>query len=161
MGTFCVLNLLLGTSCSCILFSLHLKCPLSASPLTLLGSFACLFYYFLSPSVFSWNISFPVLNLTLIDLPGLTKIPVGDQPYDIEHQIRSMIGSYIGRDSCLILAVTPGNTDLATSDALQLAKEVDPTGDTTFVRPWIDLTLVLDLPNFNQTNKDSPHFAEF
>lgn len=40
-----------------------------------------------------------------------------------------MITSYIARDSCLILAVTPGNTDLATSDALQLAKEVDPTGD--------------------------------
>ena len=78
----------------------------------------------------------PVLNLTLIDLPGLTRIPVGDQPYDIEHQIRSMIASYIGRDSCLILAVTPGNTDLATSDALQLAKEVDPSGDRS--SSWCD-----------------------
>ncbi|CAI4226324.1 unnamed protein product [Auanema sp. JU1783] len=69
-----------------------------------------------------------VLNLTLIDLPGLTKVPVGDQPVDIEQQIRDMILTYIGRETCLILAVTPANSDLATSDALKLAKEVDPQG---------------------------------
>lgn len=69
-----------------------------------------------------------VLNLTLIDLPGLTKVPVGDQPANIEQQIRDMILSYIKRDNCLILAVTPANQDLATSDALKLAKEVDPDG---------------------------------
>ena len=32
-----------------------------------------------------------VLNLTLIDLPGLTKVAVGDQPPDIEFQIRDML----------------------------------------------------------------------
>uniref|UniRef100_A0A8C7JX44 Dynamin-type G domain-containing protein n=1 Tax=Oncorhynchus kisutch TaxID=8019 RepID=A0A8C7JX44_ONCKI len=32
-----------------------------------------------------------VLNLTLIDLPGMTKVAVGDQPVDIEHQIRDML----------------------------------------------------------------------
>lgn len=69
-----------------------------------------------------------VLNLTLIDLPGMTKVPVGDQPRDIEKQIREMIYSYITKDSCLILAVTSGNQDLATSDALQIVKEVDPEG---------------------------------
>ncbi|XP_056609451.1 dynamin-3 isoform X2 [Triplophysa dalaica] len=69
-----------------------------------------------------------VLNLTLIDLPGMTKIAVGDQPVDIEHQIRDMIMQFITRDSCLILAVTPANTDLANSDALKVAKEVDPQG---------------------------------
>ncbi|XP_076252069.1 dynamin-1 shibire isoform X1 [Rhynchophorus ferrugineus] len=72
-----------------------------------------------------------VLNLTLIDLPGLTKVPIGDQPADIEQQIRSMILQFIKRDSCLILAVTPANTDLANSDALKLAKEVDPQGIRT------------------------------
>ena len=49
---------------------------------------------------------FIVLNLTLIDLPGLTKVPVGDQPADIEHQIRDMVLTYIGqvfpRESVLI-----------------------------------------------------------
>ncbi|MCP9263375.1 Dynamin-2 [Dirofilaria immitis] len=69
-----------------------------------------------------------VLNLTLIDLPGLTKVPVGDQPPDIEHQIREMLLTYISRETCLILAVTPANSDLATSDALKLAREVDPQG---------------------------------
>ena len=54
--------------------------------------------------------------------------PIGDQPPDIEHQIRSMILQYIKRDNCLVLAVTPANTDLANSDALKLAKEVDPAG---------------------------------
>ncbi|XP_064415967.1 dynamin 3a isoform X3 [Latimeria chalumnae] len=69
-----------------------------------------------------------VLNLTLIDLPGITKVPVGDQPPDIEYQIRDMIMQFICRENCLILAVTPANTDLANSDALKLAKEVDPQG---------------------------------
>ncbi|XP_016146384.1 dynamin-2-like, partial [Sinocyclocheilus grahami] len=69
-----------------------------------------------------------VLNLTLIDLPGMTKIAVGDQPPDIEHQIRDMLMQFVTRESCLILAVTPANTDLANSDALKLSKEVDPQG---------------------------------
>uniref|UniRef100_UPI00398F81A1 dynamin-2 n=1 Tax=Pristiophorus japonicus TaxID=55135 RepID=UPI00398F81A1 len=69
-----------------------------------------------------------VLNLTLIDLPGITKVPVGDQPADIEYQIKEMIMQFISRDNCLILAVTPANSDLANSDALKIAKEVDPQG---------------------------------
>uniref|UniRef100_A0A671T651 Dynamin-2 n=1 Tax=Sinocyclocheilus anshuiensis TaxID=1608454 RepID=A0A671T651_9TELE len=69
-----------------------------------------------------------VLNLTLIDLPGMTKVAVGDQPPDIEHQIRDMLMQFVTRESCLILAVTPANTDLANSDALKLSKEVDPQG---------------------------------
>ena len=70
-----------------------------------------------------------VLNITLIDLPGLTKLAVGDQPSDIGEQIRDMIMTYICRETCLILAVTPANTDLATSDALMLAKSADPDGN--------------------------------
>ncbi|XP_058234146.1 dynamin-3 isoform X4 [Hemibagrus wyckioides] len=69
-----------------------------------------------------------VLNLTLIDLPGMTKVAVGDQPPDIEHQIRDMLLQFITKESCLILAVTPANMDLANSDALKIAKEVDPQG---------------------------------
>ncbi|PVD21943.1 hypothetical protein C0Q70_17746 [Pomacea canaliculata] len=72
-----------------------------------------------------------VLNLTLIDLPGMTKVPVGDQPQDIELQIRSMLLEFISKENCLILAVTPANTDLANSDALKIAKEVDPQGVRT------------------------------
>ncbi|KAJ4880706.1 Dynamin-related protein 3A [Raphanus sativus] len=67
-----------------------------------------------------------VLDITLVDLPGITKVPVGDQPSDIEAQIRTMILSYIKQPSCLILAVTPANSDLANSDALQVARTADP-----------------------------------
>ncbi|XP_071155849.1 dynamin-1-like isoform X8 [Mytilus edulis] len=72
-----------------------------------------------------------VLNLTLIDLPGMTKVAVGNQPQDIEIQIRSMVLEFISKESCLILAVSPANTDLANSDALKIAKEVDPQGMRT------------------------------
>ncbi|XP_034036310.1 dynamin-3-like [Thalassophryne amazonica] len=72
-----------------------------------------------------------VLNLTLIDLPGIIKVPVGDQPSDIEYQVRNMIMQYISKENCLILAVTPANTDLANSDALKMAKDVDPQGQRT------------------------------
>ena len=69
-----------------------------------------------------------VLNITLVDLPGLTKVAVGSQPQDIEQQIKQMLLHYITSPSCLILAVSPANADLATSDALNLAKQVDPEG---------------------------------
>nr|XP_058951907.1 dynamin-1-like [Pocillopora verrucosa] len=72
-----------------------------------------------------------VLNLTLVDLPGMTKVPVGDQPPDIEMQIRSMLFQFITKPNCLVLAVSPANSDLANSDALKIAKEVDPEGVRT------------------------------
>ncbi|KAF9278034.1 vacuolar protein sorting-associated protein 1, partial [Mortierella alpina] len=81
-----------------------------------------------------------VLTLTLVDLPGLTKVPVGDQPKDIEKQIRDMIIKYISKPNSIILAVTPANTDLANSDGLRLARDVDPEGTRTIgVLTKIDL----------------------
>ena len=72
-----------------------------------------------------------VLTLTLVDLPGLTKNPVGDQPKDIERQIRDMVLKFISKPNAVILAVTAANTDLANSDGLKLAAEVDPDGTRT------------------------------
>lgn len=72
-----------------------------------------------------------VLTLTLVDLPGLTKVPVGDQPKDIERQIRDMILKYITKPNAIILAVTAANTDLANSDGLKLAREIDVEGSKT------------------------------
>ncbi|OCH89771.1 hypothetical protein OBBRIDRAFT_793919 [Obba rivulosa] len=72
-----------------------------------------------------------VLDLTLVDLPGLTKIPVGDQPSDIERQIRSLVLDYISRPNCVILAVSAANVDLANSESLKLARSVDPQGRRT------------------------------
>ncbi|KZV81737.1 hypothetical protein EXIGLDRAFT_641227 [Exidia glandulosa HHB12029] len=72
-----------------------------------------------------------VLDLTLVDLPGLTKIPVGDQPSDIERQIRNLVTDYISKPNSVILSVSAANVDLANSDSLKLARTVDPQGRRT------------------------------
>lgn len=69
-----------------------------------------------------------VVDLTLVDLPGITKVPVDDQPQDIEQQISALIREYIGNPNSIILAVTPANTDFATSEAIKMAREVDEHG---------------------------------
>uniref|UniRef100_A0A914IA61 Dynamin-1-like protein n=1 Tax=Globodera rostochiensis TaxID=31243 RepID=A0A914IA61_GLORO len=73
------------------------------------------------------------VNLSLIDLPGMTKVPVDDQPPDIESTIRKMILNYISNPNSVILAVTPANQDFATSEPLKLAREVDRDGNRTLV----------------------------
>ena len=70
-----------------------------------------------------------VLNITLVDLPGITKVPVGDQPSDIESRVRTLVLSYIKHETCIILAVSPANADLANSDSLQMARMADPDGN--------------------------------
>lgn len=86
----------------------------------------------ISPAPINLRIYSPnVLTLTLVDLPGLTRVPVGDQPRDIERQIRDMIVKYIQKTNAIILAVTAANIDLANSDGLKLAREVDPEGQRT------------------------------
>ncbi|XP_067429771.1 dynamin-1a isoform X2 [Thunnus thynnus] len=90
-----------------------------------------------------------VLNLTLVDLPGMTKVPVGDQPADIEAQIREMLMQFVTKDNCLMLAVSPANSDLANSDALKIAKEVDPQGMRT-----IGVITKLDLMDEGTDAKD-------
>ncbi|PKY00194.1 hypothetical protein P168DRAFT_330706 [Aspergillus campestris IBT 28561] len=72
-----------------------------------------------------------VLNLTMVDLPGLTKVPIGDQPSDIEKQTRALILEYIAKPNSIILAVSPANVDLVNSEALKLARQVDAMGRRT------------------------------
>lgn len=79
-------------------------------------------------SIYSPN----VVNLTLIDLPGLTKVAVEGQPDTIVEDIESMVRSYVEKPNSVILAISPANQDIATSDAMKLAREVDPTGERTF-----------------------------
>ena len=81
-----------------------------------------------------------VLSLTLVDLPGLTKVPIGDQPTDIEKQTRNLISEYIAKPNSIILAVSPANVDIVNSEALKLARYVDPMGRRTIgVLTKIDL----------------------
>lgn len=72
-----------------------------------------------------------VLSLTLVDLPGLTKVPIGDQPTDIEKQTKNLICEYIAKPNSIVLAVSPANVDLVNSEALKLARQVDPQGKRT------------------------------
>ncbi|KAI8986334.1 Dynamin central region-domain-containing protein [Pilobolus umbonatus] len=72
-----------------------------------------------------------VLNLTLIDLPGLTKFPIGEQPHDIDVQIRKLVTDYISKMNSIILAITPANSDLTNSESMKLARQVDPAGKRT------------------------------
>ena len=62
---------------------------------------------------------------------GLTKVPVGDQPEDIETQIRALISKFIQNPNSIILAVSAANADIATSESLKIARDVDPDGRRT------------------------------
>lgn len=72
-----------------------------------------------------------VPNLTMVDMPGLTKVPIDGQPKSIVQDLEEMARTYIKGENAIILAVTPANADLATSDALHLARQVDPAGERT------------------------------
>ncbi|RMC06177.1 hypothetical protein DUI87_15607 [Hirundo rustica rustica] len=116
-----------------------------------------------------------VPDLTLIDLPGIARVAVGDQPKDIgdqhvtlssayvafnvarqwlilleivtsykqvsdftasphrciELQIKILLKRIIGCKETVNLVVVPCNVDIATTEALKMAQEVDPTGERT------------------------------
>ena len=69
-------------------------------------------------------------DMTLIDLPGITRIPLrgSDQPSNIEEITKRMALKYVSDKRTIILCVIPANIDLTTSEALQLSKKVDESG---------------------------------
>lgn len=102
-----------------------------------------------------------VPDLTLIDLPGITRIAVKDQPENIAEQvnlgsilskikdknkqtnrtckcdintcltfiqIKKLIKKFITKQETIILVVVPCNVDIATTEALKMAQDVDPNG---------------------------------
>ncbi|XDV30309.1 hypothetical protein PO909_033254 [Leuciscus waleckii] len=72
-----------------------------------------------------------VPDLTLIDLPGIARVATGNQPKDIEKQIKDVIEKFIKRQETISLVVVPANIDIATTEALQMASKVDSTGQRT------------------------------
>jgi len=81
-------------------------------------------------------------TLTLIDLPGITRVPMknSDQPEDIEKITKEMTMHYIQDERTIILCVVPANADLTTSDAINLARRVDAHSERTLgVLTKIDL----------------------
>ena len=67
-------------------------------------------------------------DLTLVDLPGLTRNPIGDQPRDIYAQIKALIHRYIEPSEAVILNVMPASVDMPTCECVMMSKEVDPEG---------------------------------
>eukprot|EP00656_Telonema_subtile_P053169 TRINITY_DN761_c0_g1_i1.p1 TRINITY_DN761_c0_g1~~TRINITY_DN761_c0_g1_i1.p1 ORF type:complete len:782 (+),score=241.73 TRINITY_DN761_c0_g1_i1:134-2479(+) len=85
-----------------------------------------------SPEPITLKIVSPdVLTMTLVDLPGMTRNPVGGQPESIMKDINAMVEQYISNENCIILAISPANQDLANSDALAMARKHDPSGVRT------------------------------
>jgi GTPase SAR1 family protein len=72
-----------------------------------------------------------VLNLTLVDLPGLTKVATDGQSEELPAQIRAMVMEQIRPENSIVLAISPANSDIANSDSLLIAREVDPKGVRT------------------------------
>jgi dynamin 1-like protein len=70
-------------------------------------------------------------DLTLVDLPGVTRVPIGDQPKNIEQITKDMCRRYAEDPLTIILCVIAANSDIATSDGLMLAKEIDTSGSRT------------------------------
>ncbi|XP_063812783.1 interferon-induced GTP-binding protein Mx1-like [Pseudophryne corroboree] len=76
-------------------------------------------------------ISPEVPDLTLIDLPGIARVAVGNQPKDIGVKIKGLIRKYIEKQETICLVVVPCNVDIATTEALEMARQVDPNGERT------------------------------
>ena len=70
-------------------------------------------------------------DLTLVDLPGVTRVPIEGQPHNIEEITKNMAIRYIEDPLTIILCVIAANSDIATSDGLKLAKEIDTNGSRT------------------------------
>ena len=70
-------------------------------------------------------------SLTLVDMPGLTKVATADQPASVVTDIERMAKKFIVSENVVIVAVSAANADIATSDGVRLAKEVDPRSERT------------------------------
>ncbi|KAF5889622.1 interferon-induced GTP-binding protein Mx1-like, partial [Clarias magur] len=86
----------------------------------------------ISDELISLEVTSPnVPDVTLIDLPGIVRVSVKGQPEDIGEQSKSLIRKYITNQDTILLVVVPCNVDIATTEALKMAQEVDPYGDRT------------------------------
>uniref|UniRef100_A0A667XRP9 Interferon-induced GTP-binding protein Mx n=1 Tax=Myripristis murdjan TaxID=586833 RepID=A0A667XRP9_9TELE len=86
----------------------------------------------ISEDLISLSIASPdVPDLTLIDLPGIARVAVKGQPQDIGEKIKKMIQKFIKKQETISLVVVPSNVDIATTEALKMAQEVDPDGERT------------------------------
>jgi len=72
-----------------------------------------------------------VPDLTMIDLPGITRVPVQGQPTDIYDQIVNIIMEYIRPHESIILNVLSAAVDFPTCESIRMSQSVDKTGERT------------------------------
>ncbi|XP_029006952.1 interferon-induced GTP-binding protein Mx-like isoform X2 [Betta splendens] len=85
-----------------------------------------------SDEVINLEIESPdVPDLTLIDLPSIVRVAETGQPENTGDQIKRLIHKFISKQETICLVVVPSNVDIATTEALKMAQEVDPDGERT------------------------------
>ncbi|KAK7303021.1 hypothetical protein RJT34_13920 [Clitoria ternatea] len=72
-----------------------------------------------------------VPDLTMVDLPGITRVSVQGQPKDIYDQIVSIIMDYIRPEESIILNVLNATVDFSTCESIRMSQTVDITGERT------------------------------
>ncbi|GMY37766.1 dynamin-related protein 4C-like [Fagus crenata] len=72
-----------------------------------------------------------VPDLTMVDLPGITRVPVCGQPEDIYDQIREIIKEYITPEESIILNVLSATVDFTTCESIRMSQMVDKSGERT------------------------------
>ena len=76
-------------------------------------------------------------DLTLVDLPGITRVALNDQAggdgRKLEKMILDMCKKYMAPEQSILLNVVSAMVDFSTSASLQLSRELDPTGDRTMI----------------------------
>jgi hypothetical protein len=70
-------------------------------------------------------------DLTMVDLPGITRVPVYNQPQNIYEQISRMIMRYIRPEECIILNVLSAQVDFPTCESIRMSQQVDKEGKRT------------------------------
>ncbi|XP_021771865.1 dynamin-related protein 4C-like [Chenopodium quinoa] len=72
-----------------------------------------------------------VPDLTMVDLPGITRVPVHGQPENIYEQIRDIIMEYITPEESIVLNVLSATVDFSTCESIMMSQSVDKTGQRT------------------------------
>ena len=72
-------------------------------------------------------------NMSLIDLPGLTSVPLVSQgqPEDIREQLRDLVASFAANPRATIVLVSQATGDLEADQAFELVRRLDPRLERT------------------------------
>ncbi|KAJ7953922.1 Dynamin-related protein 4C [Quillaja saponaria] len=72
-----------------------------------------------------------VPDLTMVDLPGITRVPIHGQHENIYDQIKDMIMEYITPKESIIPNVIAASIDFSTCESIRMSQCVDKTGQRT------------------------------